>query len=274
MNTNTTREHLLVDAHVHIYPVFDLGSFLDSAARNFDGAAARLGLRRGKWLGALVLTEASEDHAFDAIASGRLALPEGWAIAGAEETAVVLRTPDDRRLLLVAGQQAVTREGLEVLGIGITDRCPDRLTLAESIGWVRDRDAVAVVPWGFGKWTFARGRIIEKALYDGSPSDFAVGDNGGRLKFGPAPRLLRRAESLGYKVLPGTDPLPFPDQAARVGSAGFVLDEWEGTSRPGRELVERLRQMQHSPRRYATLTGLVDFTRLQVAMQLRKMTHL
>lgn len=260
-----------MDGHVHIYREFDLRLLLDSAVRHFDRAAASLRLSRGAWIGALVLTESRDDRAFDGLCDGVLPLPQGWSKEPrAEEIALTLCAPDGRRLLLVAGQQIVTEEGLEVLGIGITDRCADGRPIAESIDWVRSRDAVAVLPWGFGKWSFGRGQIMSRLIGESAPGAFALGDNSGRLRFGPVPRLLRSGQTRGFAVLPGTDPLPFAGQAARVGSAGFVLQGWQGGAQPGRELVERIRQLDGSPPRYARLTGLIDFARLQVAMQLRK----
>jgi hypothetical protein len=262
---------LLVDGHVHLYPNYDVAEFFRAAVENLAGGAAALSIEPQACAGALIFTESHSGHAFDALADGAMTLPRPWAVnAHPDEVSIVVGRESGESLLVVAGQQAVTREGLEVLGFGIRDRCPDGLALEATIEWIRSRGALAVLPWGFGKWSFRRGRLIERLLDDADPAAFAVGDNGGRLASWPAPRLLRQAEARGYAVLPGSDPLPFASQAGRVGSSGFVLEAAEPEPWTGRALVERLRALRSTPRTFRRLTGLPSFVCLQVAMQLQK----
>ena len=61
-------EPVLIDGHVHIYPDFDLSTFLDAASRNFPG-------RRG----CLLLTETARDDAFAALRDAQ-GLPAGWQV--------------------------------------------------------------------------------------------------------------------------------------------------------------------------------------------------
>jgi hypothetical protein len=96
------------------------------------------------------------------------------------------------------------------------------------------------------------------------------GDNGGRLALSTRPRLLRFGERAGLKILPGTDPLPFAGQEARVGAYGMLIPGWESGDRPLERLVARLAELSHSPQEFGGLTGMTSFVKLQIAMQLRK----
>jgi hypothetical protein len=261
---------LFVDAHVHVYPVFDVDALLDAAVDNFARAARRLGLTQVPRAGLLLLTETVHDHAFEELGSGRLQ-PRRWSV-GATAELPVLRLEHEGKpaLWLVAGRQIATREDLEVLALGTNARFPDGESLEQTVAAVDAMAALTALPWGFGKWWGARGRLIDKLMHTPRTRPLYLGDNGGRLALSTRPRLLCSGESLGHKVLPGTDPLPFAGQEARVGTFGLFLPGWQATDRPLAEFARRLQVPEDSPRQFGGLTGIVPFVRLQVGMQLRK----
>lgn len=261
---------LLVDAHVHIYPVFDLDALLDAAVDNFTRAASRLGFAETSRDSMLLLTETFDDHAFEELASGRLK-PRRWEIAGTPELPVLRLSREGKPpLWLVAGRQIATREDLEVLALGSTACFPDGEPLERSIAAVDESAALTALPWGFGKWWGARGTLIDRLMRTPRARPLYLGDNGGRLALSTRPQLLRSGETLGHKVLPGTDPLPFPGQEARVGTFGLYLTGWDATDRPLTEFARRLQAAAVSPCQFGGLTGIVPFVRLQIGMQLRK----
>jgi hypothetical protein len=269
-SANGKPEALFVDTHVHIYPVFDLDALFDAAVANFTRAARRLGLAHAPREGMLLLTETASDHAFDALAGGRL-VPRRWKIAATAEPAVLRVSHEEAiPLFLVAGRQIATREDLEVLALGTTTRFPDGESLESSVAAADASAAMTALPWGFGKWWGARGEMIERTMRVPRPRPLYLGDNGGRLSLSTRPQLLRRGETLGLKVLPGTDPLPFAGQESRVGSFGIVLADWTPSERPLAEFGRRLESLRGSPRQFGALTGIVPFVRLQIGMQLRK----
>ena len=209
-----------VDAHAHAYPGAGHGPDEVFAAalrhaRAFDAAAVPV----------LCLTQTSRDSVYDRwAAAGRAGgfelhdtgSPAGrWAERGAD------------RLLLIAGRQLITPERLEVLAIG-TDAAAASLTAADLTGTVRrvrDTGAWPVLPYGFGKWTGARGRTVRRLIDAARPGDFAVGDNGNRPRLLGCPRPLRRAAARGLGHLPGTDPLPLPGCRGQAGGYGVVRRE-------------------------------------------------
>jgi hypothetical protein len=178
---------------------------------------------------------------------------------------------DGRALTLVSGFQVATSEDLEVLAIGTRERVADGQTFDRSLAQVRASGAFPVIPWGFGKWTLQRGQLIGRLVQSASPGELAFGDNGGRIAGLPAPRLLKLAASRGFAILPGTDPLPFPDQVDRVGSSGFMLPgvDLEGTA-PAAAIKRALCAAGQDADGYLALTGPVAFALTQARMQIRK----
>jgi hypothetical protein len=261
---------LLVDTHVHIYDCYDLDALFDAATANLGRAAQKLGIAAERRECMLLLTETVNDHYFDALASGKVQ-PRRWRAEQTAEPAVLkLVLMGQPVVWLVAGRQIATREDLEILALGTTERFPDGETIGESLAKVDRSAAVTALPWGFGKWWGRRGTIIRQLMTAVRNRPLYGGDNGGRLSLSIRPDLLKFGEQRGHKVLPGTDPLPFPGQEARVGTFGMVLPDWEPTDRPLERLTARLAGLQESPLEFGSLTGLVPFVRLQIAMQMRK----
>lgn len=258
---------ILVDAHVHIHPCFDATALLDAAASNFRAAAARLGVGGGR-TGVLLLTDTEESPGFERLRESRLRA--GWAVHPGEEAGVLLARKDGRlRLAIAAGHQVVTTDGLEVLAL-LSPQRPAAGDLRATVSAAQQAGAIAVVPWGFGKWTLRRRRTVE-ALIAGSARPFFMGDNGGRLRGTREPALLAAARRAGIPTLPGSDPLPFPDQQFRAGSTGFVADVDVSAARPALELRAWLRALDVQPRTFLQGESPAGFALAQLRMQVRKL---
>lgn len=257
---------VLVDAHVHFYSCYPREVFLNSALGNFRRGAAEFGLP-GDPVGFLLLTEAGTARWFrrwqDSQDRGG-----AWSFepTGEAESLMAVRATGER-MIVVAGRQVATREGLEVLAIGRDLEIPDGQPLADTLERVGDSGALPVVPWGFGKWWGRRGSQVEAIL--GEARELFLGDSAGRPQPGVPPRLLRQAREQGTRVLPGTDPLPFPRHASRAGSYGFVLPGAPDEQQPAADLLRRIRQ-HGQPQTFGRRTGLLRFLRDQTAMQLRR----
>lgn len=260
----------MADGHVHLHPCFELGTFLDSARANL-AAGAREVPNAAAEPGVLFLTESAGVRRLRAILDGRLPLRAGrWTVAaGADGRSALARTEDGGRILLVEGRQVATGERLEVLGLGCGEEIPDGLPFDESLARVLESGALAVIPWGFGKWWSARGRRVAEAIPGADRLRVFLGDNGGRLRHGPPPALFARAEALGFRVLPGSDPLPFPREVRRVGSYGFALDASLDDADPVASLLSRLASPGPGFDRFGRRASVIEFARNQAAMQWR-----
>lgn len=257
----------LVDGHVHLHDIFEVGPFLRAAARNFARERGRAGGRTGPDV--LLLAESHGASGFE-----RVAAHGGGGIrveATGEPETLSVAVDGETALYVVAGRQVVTRERLEVLALGTRAAIEDGDELVATIGRVVEAGAVAVLPWGFGKWTGERGRLVREVILDRErlPHLF-VGDNGGRPSALPHPALLAEAERHGRIVIPGTDPLPLPAEAGKAGRFGFALDRAPDPERPFAALREWLAALTSSPPGYGALERLPVFLERQAELRLRK----
>ena len=255
----------LVDAHVHLHPQFDVVSFLDHAARNFATASPGPGLFQA---GVLLLAETPGEGAFSRIAAAGSMDPR-WSVDRTREPESIVATPDGGTpIVIVAGRQLVTEEGVEVLALLTAREFRHGLPLTDTLRLVRQDGAIAVLPWGFGQWSFGRGELVADALR--SESGVFVGDNGGRWRRSPAPPLFALARQRSIPILPGSDPLPFTEQGSRAGSFGFVMPQSIDLAHPSRDLRTWLRAQRIQPAAYGQLESAGRFAWNQVRMQWRK----
>jgi hypothetical protein len=283
-----SRPPALVDAHVHLYSVYDRERFLHAAWTNFERARRSLGLSQATYV--MCFTEDARHNAFAELASFRsvgsieirptqdeaalsvrfdsephTGRTEPERAASSNHDAVGNHSQD---LYLIAGRQIITSEGLELLALATRDVIPDGVSLSDGIARVRAAGGVPVVPWAFGKWWGRRGVLVRAALASGHPPD--LGDNSARASMLLAPAFFRQAESRGRAVLPGTDPLPLRGHQGRAGSYGFVLDHGLSSDHPARDLVVAIQAMSTSPARFGRRVGPFEFVRDQIALRLRK----
>lgn len=263
----------LVDAHVHYHPCFGWDRFLAGAADHLDRAAAR---RPGDEVtaGCLLFVHVAGEPTLVRLrtrgAEGDRTLPARWTLREtAEDTAIRLERTDGAPLLLVQGRQVATREGLEVLALACGRSIPDGLDLEATVDAALEAGAVAVIPWGFGKWWLRRGRILGHLLGSARGDRVHLGDNGNRPARGPTPAPFRAARERGRLILPGSDPLPFDHHARRALSYGFWMTGELDPDRPGASLRAWLRTDPPCPRPVGRLRGTFGFVADQLRMQLR-----
>lgn len=264
----TTLSCVLVDSHVHLHDCFGAPAFLEMAAANFAAAARALGLESTP-AGCLMLTESQGVDHFASLALGT-ASTGAWRVSATDEpVSLIAEKADVAPIVLIAGRQIVCREGLEVLGLGTRAAFTDGEPMREVLQRVVAEQALAVLPWGVGKWHGARGRLVAD-LIAASPVPLYVGDNGGRLSLAPAPKLFAAARRAGIQVLPGSDPLPFEAQLAKVAGYGFVADVALDQHHPFAALRSTIDRHDGALRPFGRLETVAGFIRSQVAMQIRK----
>lgn len=209
---------IVFDTHVHLYPFYDLELLLASAHRQLSGIAPAADLR------VLCLTERTGQTSFEALAQGRMSAP-GWTIGGTADPALLsARATDGRTLSLLAGRQLIAAERIEVLVLGADLRLDDGLPARDILARIREAGAVAVLPWGLGKWLGQRGNLISNLLESAQPGDFALADTYLLPALAPRPGPLRAASARGFRVLAGTDPLPKPGEEKLAGRYGVLAE--------------------------------------------------
>jgi hypothetical protein len=276
MNGNPLRWVFIIDAHVHIYECFALENLLDAAYGNFKREAARHG-KIDSFTGVLLLAETSSDHWFRRLRSyaervkgvGKPAAGM-WRFTMLDDCSISVQRSSGESLIVVAGRQIATSENLEVLALATDKIFSDGVPMRDVVELATDYGAIPVIPWGAGKWLGRRGALLKEFLEQTSASAIFLGDNSGRPYFWRNPRHFKLARGKGIRILPGSDPLPFPSEFWRPGSFGFTVPAIITLDHPATNLKAILRDPSMIPEPYGSPERLDRFCRNQLAMQLRK----
>jgi hypothetical protein len=230
-----------VDSHVHFHDLRNLAGLLDGA----HAALARyLGHRPPPAL--LVLTEPAIRPTFarlreiateGPITSGQ----NSWQLGTTDEPiSLVARHRTGDTIYLLAGQQLVTAENLEVLSLLALPEVADGLGLADTVQRVRRLGGLPVLPWGVGKWLGRRGAIVSEFLAGEHDGPLFLGDNGGRPGLWAFVPQFRQARARKIRILRGSDPLRCSCRRRGAGSYGNILRCPFDPVRPGQSLCEAL----------------------------------
>lgn len=253
-----------VDWHVHIHRPDAIGAALDGAAAAF--ASLRPGAEG--LLGVLMLAELPGQSVFDELDATRRPMG-GWEFRRTAEPVSLLACRGRAQLAIVAGFQVVSAERLEVLALGTRVRPDSGLTADRLLDWIAAQGAIAVLPWGVGKWLGARGGLIRTLIERRQPGVVALGDNAGRPALWPRPKAFAAAERRGIAVLPGSDTLPGARSTA--GRVGGLVPDLSDVDHP----TQALRRVVADPQRvlppYGALASPADFVRAQAMLRLRRL---
>lgn len=277
MATTVSQPSILVDAHVHIHDCFCVPAALEAAAANFRATAVAEGTL-DDYVGVLLLTETANSdwfmrtHSSLAQSSDHIGVSaEKWVFKSTGEAcSLIAESVRGERLIVIAGRQIVAAERLEVLALGTAQFIADGAPIEQVVDVVTASGALAVVPWGFGKWWGRRGATMRQLLERDHGVSFFLGDNGGRPTFLPTPRHFKQAAARGIRILPGSDPLPFPTEYWRLGSFGFIVAGSLGERHAASDLKGLLRDEATPITSYGHLENPYRFVRNQFAMQVAK----
>lgn len=267
------RSILLVDGHVHIYDCYDLDKFFDTAVRELEKSFGLLyrGVESVVHQKILLLTEGKGNDYFKQWQEkGTEASPHGyWFGETGEEISLELFKGEQPVGYVVRGRQIVTRENLEVLSIASSQWIPDGLPIEEVIQRLVEKEEIAVLAWGFGKWLFKRGKVISREIEKSTSQYLVVGDNSGRPVFWPTPGLFKKARKAKIPLIGGSDPLPFSQETAKVGTYGFCVEGEFDITAPARSLRDLL--VNRVPVRiFGSRDGLLSFCHRQSRIYFQK----
>jgi len=260
---------IAVDFHLHFYRDYDPEIFWQALCRNLAGdAIARLDDRIPLQRLAL-LTEAPGCDWFRRWAAPGAALPGGYSFAATSEPySLALSANREILALIVRGRQIITAERLEVLTAGDFPAVEDGLPLARVLEALAAAGALAIIPWGAGKWLGGRGRLLRRLASTPAPPRVFLADNPARPCFWPAPRAFRMMERQGRPVLRGSDPLPLPGEERRAGS---FASRFEAEFDPLRPLASLLKLLDGNAliRDLGRPDGVFTFFSRQIGLRLR-----
>jgi len=263
---------LLIDAHVHIHDCFDIDELLNSALRNFQNAAQKY-FNAKSFTCVLMLTESYGVDYFTYLKEDRLKNNQNseWSFHLTQENNSIIAEKNKMdKLVIISGRQIVTKEKLEVLGLGIMNGIGDKNLLKDTIRAVVDRGGLAVIPWGVGKWIGLKKRIVKKLVNENNTSVLFLGDNGNRPFFWLKSKILKDAENKKINNLSGSDPLPFKTENNRAGSFGFAAEGFINFDEPFKSIFNMIVNEKAELIMFGKLETPFRFFRNQILMQVKK----
>lgn len=259
------------DSHVHFHKCFEVGIFFDKCFHNLS--KINLSTLSG---GFLFFTEGKNEKSYDYLRQKTRIKSNNNTnseyILNQNETGNTIEVRADetgRRIFIFPGFQIVTKENLEVLSLGTQIRLNDGQPIEDTIEKVISIGGIPVLPWGFGKWYGSRGQIIYD-LISKKKSLLFLGDNGGRSNLLQFPKQFTKAHELGIPILPGSDPLPFPNEVARPLSYGFLINCEIHDLNPWESVKRTLLNNNFKFEEYGKLTAPLSFIKTQISMQIKK----
>lgn len=206
-----------IDTHVHIYPFYRVEQALESVIENLSRAgenAVKIGC----------LTERYDCDIYNELATApRPQVAERFHIENRENFLFVRRRQGIGKFYLLPGQQIITKENIEVLSLNCLKRVTEGNSAVDTVHDILTLGGLPVVAWAPGKWFFKRGEVVQSLIEQFNPSELALGDTTLRPLGWGVPSIMRTARRRGFKILYGSDPLPFNGEETTPGSYATLI---------------------------------------------------
>lgn len=258
--------------HVHLHDCFDRELFFNSILKNAVSYTHGHDQEENFAI-AIFLAESKNSNNFEKFSKeARLSNTIGKCEIRQtdEECSLNIRAENGMNIYLISGRQIITSENIEVLALATSEKFDDGLPIKSLIDSITKAQAIPVIPWGFGKWTGKRGALVTQLIQSNDTMPFFLGDNGGRTAFLPYPAHFLLAKQKGFKILPGTDPLPFPSECKRVGSFGCIMQTELSKKFPAAHIKEFLFNSNSVIQTYGKLVTPYRFLLNQIRIQFKK----
>ncbi len=241
-----SRTTLAIDGHVHLYSVFDLNLAVEAGRKNLITNANKTKELINPVIPIWLLVERSDTNFFEKFTTDYRGEKKNGLdfVKAADNLTIEVKQANETILYIFAGRQLITKENLEVLSLISDFTIGDKDTsMDEVIQAVKQVGGLPTLNWAPGKWFFNRGKVIARQIQDRENREIFFGETTLRHTLWPKPALLKQAEGKGFRVIAGSDPLPFPGEEKRIGSFGFVL---EGDFDPGKPAASVRRALADS----------------------------
>lgn len=206
----------ILDTHLHLYPCYTLSLAFECFLNN----TASYGVEVSR---VACLAERHDCNFFESIAQGHTRL-EGFSLQGVLPGELrIRRTRDQMEMSLLPGRQIISRENIEILALGCTELIDDGQPALDVIYQINRLGHVPVLPWSPGKWFGERGKLILRLITEFQAGDLLIGDTPLRPYGWSLPRLMKHAQSLGFGIVAGSDPLPFSGEERWLGAYHSVI---------------------------------------------------
>lgn len=218
---------LIIDAHNHLYPCYDLVTAFNYLRLNLQKLAPEA-------VRAAFFTERSDCRYFSDIMRGAIKIDnKDFKIEPLDaKNGLVLLEKDGHPLYLFPGRQIVASERIEILALATDAMIPDFTPASDIINTVQDQGGTPVLSWAPGKWSFGRKKVVTQLMDRFSPGQMSIGDTTLRPTSWMQPSLMRKAMRKGFAILAGSDPLPFKNEEKYLGTYGTLFEGPFSTNEP------------------------------------------
>ncbi len=209
---------VVADTHVHIYPFYKVEEALHSIQSN-------LGRFREATLRIACLTERYDCELYAELRDApRASVSDRYSISPGKGFLEIMDRTSEDQFHLLPGQQVITAENIEILSLNCETRVTEGRSAPQTVEDILAAGGTPVAAWAPGKWFFSRGQVVSALLDSFTPSQLALGDTTLRPIGWLTPNIIRNARKRGFKVLFGSDPLPFSGEESTPGTYLTKLD--------------------------------------------------
>ena len=271
---NNNKKNILIDSHVHLYENFDPDSFIESITRNFKKYCKLNENEFDKSVKIIFLTEAKKNDFFRRIADNSLPLKimDIHSEKTHEEGSILLMQNGHDLFYIISGRQIITKENIEILSVGDGTMIKDGLPAAEVLEQLKDREELAILAWGVGKWLFGRGKLVKNIINKSDYPYLLIGDNSARPSVWLKPLIYRNGEKLGIPIINGSDPLPLDGEDEKAGSYFFMVKGSFDPKKPLGSIKKILKSDVKKVMNMGKRDSLFNFFRRQAKIMLKKYT--
>lgn len=225
---------IVADTHVHIYPFYRIEKALESVlARLTPKSGPLTPTPRIETVKIACLTERYDCDVYRLLQdTPPEAVNDLFEILSKEEALLIRHRKTGGEFYLLPGQQIITSENIEVLSLSTATRVTEGQNAAQTVRDVLEAGGLPVVAWAPGKWFGERGKVVRQLLNDFSPEQLALGDTTLRPLGWMLPNIMRDARKRGFRILYGSDPLPFKGEEIRPGTYRTVIRDHKLQSNP------------------------------------------
>ena len=210
----------MVDTHAHFHACYDVADYISAAVANARQTADAVPC--------LMLADFGGQNSIDLIGERLASAKSEFTLHPLTGEAATVKIEEQLVAVLIRGQQVKSLERLEVLVFGASGYLEDDQPFTDTLVEVSTHGKLGVVPWGFGKWSGGRRRLIRHAVTRVLANSevqcvIAIGDNACRPAMCGRSGVVRNTIACSLRVLPGSDPLPIRGDGSRICSLGMLV---------------------------------------------------
>ncbi len=263
------KKSLIIDSHVHVYPQFNLRRAMENALKNFQRMQRRCRIENAQRF--LLLTERHDCFFFQDLVNVQMQGFYFEKTGDKEAVAVQDSATKETWFYILAGRQIIVVENLEICALATTFSVPDKsLDAATTIDAINKAGGIAAVNWAPGKWFGRRGDVVQSLFSEFSPDELFISDTTMRPTIWPTPKLMQKAGDKGFRILSGSDPLPFRGEESKIASYTSLVKGDFDPAHPATFLKQILRSRESSIKTCGRRSGPFSFVKRQSKIMLVK----